>query len=127
MIAALKRFFQVLSLKERKRFWHLQILVVIQGLAEVAATLAILPFLRLAVDPLIVEKNSAYRWAKEMAGVESVHTWTILAGAAVLVLIIGSNSLAAILTRSRMRYIYGLLSSVSIRLLESYLARDYAF
>ncbi len=123
----LRQVWAILSPAERKRFLLLQPLVIFTALLETAGLASIVPFLALLSDPDAIEENASLKVVYDAVGFTSPTSFFFAVGVGVLLLVTVGNAVNAITTWSLLRFAWDGNHTMSLRLLESYLARPYAY
>ncbi|HUG10446.1 MAG TPA: hypothetical protein VMM36_05510, partial [Opitutaceae bacterium] len=121
---------QLLSLLSSGEKRGLAVLVAINAFAaliEVVGVFSVLPFLAVAGDPTVVDRQPLLRGIREWAGLESHHEFILAAGVFTIAAIIATNALGMLSLWYRTRYCYQVLAAMSGRLFRAYLAQPYVF
>lgn len=127
MISIYKKLFDLLDRRERRRFYLMLGLVVFSGMVEMVGVASILPFLAVVADPGIVERSARLNSLYSALGFESVRSFQITLGLAVLGfvffgLLIRLGTLYALSHFSHMRSY-----SLSTRLFTGFLNQPYVW
>jgi ABC-type multidrug transport system fused ATPase/permease subunit len=122
-----RRVLRLLSAGERRQLAWLIPPVMVTGTLEAAGVASIIPFLALLSDPDAIERSAFLSRAYEVADVETRERFFFLIGALVLVTITLGNATQALTTYALMRFSWMRNHTLSVRLLDSYLHRPYAF
>lgn len=85
MFKLIKELFQLLSPSQRKRFYTLQILVIIMALAEIVGIASIAPFMALVGDVTMLERDNFLATLYQQTGLENPYDFVFWVGAGVLV------------------------------------------
>lgn len=85
MFKLIKGLFQLLTISQRKRFYTLQILVIVMSLMEVVGITLIAPFMALASDISILERNHLLATLYIQSGLQDPYKFIFLAGIIVLI------------------------------------------
>jgi len=123
----IKKCLRLLTGGERKRLYLLIFVMVITAVVEVAGIASIAPFLSLISDPQSVHDNKYLNWAYETLNFESVNSFLIFTGIAVLLFLILSNILLFLSQWGLFRFIWMRKYSISRRLLIKYIYQPYKF
>ena len=94
MLVLIKQLFQLLSHKQRLRFYRLQLLVVVMSICEVVSVLSIVPFMTIVGDPSIIQDPGLLGDLYRASGLEDTNTYLICLGFAVLFVLIFSALLS---------------------------------
>lgn len=87
MLGLIKQLLLLLTDKQLKRFYLLQILVVVMAFAELLGIASIAPFMALVGDISLLETNSIFSYFYQISGIESPTDFLFYAGAIVLVML----------------------------------------
>jgi len=121
---------QLLSLLSRGEKRGLAVLVAINALAaliEVVGVFSILPFLAVAGDPTVVERQPILQGIYGLAGFDSQNEFILAAGVFTIAAIVATNAFGMLSLWYRTRYCYRVLAAMSGRLFRAYLAQPYVF
>ena len=58
MLKIIIEFFSLLTPNQRKRFYLLQVLVIIMSFAEIVSIVSVVPFMTIVGDPSVLEKDN---------------------------------------------------------------------
>jgi len=123
----LSAVYDLLSPDERRRAAGIMVLMLATAGFELLGVGSVLPFLRMAMEPDIVSENPVLSAAFRMLGFESVRSFIVFAGVAMIAVIFLMNLVAAVATWTETRFVYRVGHSLATRLLACYLARPYAY
>ena len=127
MLNTLKELFQLLTPVQRRKFYVLQILVVLMAIMELVGIASIGPFMALVADINLIETNSLYKQLYLTSGISNPTDFLFLAGLAVL-LMLGLASVISILTTWRLSlYSMQVGTEIADRLYEHYLQQNWLF
>lgn len=98
MYILIKQLFQLLSFKQRLRFFKLQLLVIVMSVCEVVSVLSIVPFMSIVGDPSIIEAPGFLGDLFRASGLDDINTYLISLGFAVLVLLVFSALISMLTT-----------------------------
>src|SRR5690554_4807814 len=127
MFNTLKELFQLLTSTQRRKFYVLQILVVLMAIMELVGIASIGPFMALMADINLIETNSLYKQLYLTSGISNPTDFLFLAGLAVL-LMLGLASVISILTTWRLSiFSYSVGIEIADRLYEHYLQQNWLF
>ena len=124
---SVRRMWELLSRRERRRLALLLPLLAINALLQVAGIASVMPFMSLAADPGIIEQQPYLAWAYDVLGFQTALAFTIATGALVLVVLALTSAFAAVTEYGLLRFSWGLNHSLSVRLLRAYLFKPYTF
>ncbi len=127
MLNTLKELFQLLTPVQRRKFYVLQILVVLMAIMELVGIASIGPFMALVADINLIETNSLYKQLYLTSGISNPTDFLFLAGLAVL-LMLGLASVISILTTWRLSlYSMQVGTEIADRLYQHYLQQNWLF
>ncbi|EGQ8141745.1 ABC transporter ATP-binding protein [Vibrio cholerae] len=84
MFKLIKELFQLLTPSQRKRFYTLQILVIIMALAEIVGIASIAPFMALVGDVSMLGRENILASLYKQSGIQNPYDFVFLVGVAVL-------------------------------------------
>lgn len=121
------RVWSLLERRERRIALILIPTFVVSALLQAAGVASVLPFLSLVSDPSHIQQNHILARAYDLVGANSPHAFLILVGVASLIVLIGTNAVAAATDWIVFRFSWRLNHLLSEQMLERYLARPFAF
>ena len=127
MLALVKELFSLLTPEQRKRFYILQVMVIIMAFTEIAGVASIGPFMALVGDISILEGDNKLAMLYRTSELTHPYDFVFLAGATVLI-ILTISSLFSILTLWRL-ILFGNRIGVEIsdRLFKHYMHKTWLF
>ena len=123
----IRTFFDLLTPREKRNLGLLFVAVVIMAGLEVVSVASIMPFLSVAADPSIIQKNVYLSWTYETFEFTDTNSFLIGLGLSALAAMILSNIFIVLTTWALFRYVWARNHSFSRRLLRSYLNRPYEY
>ncbi|MDM7858939.1 ABC transporter ATP-binding protein [Thiopseudomonas acetoxidans] len=127
MFNTLKELFQLLTPTQRRKFYVLQILVVLMAIMELVGIASIGPFMALVADINLIETNSLYKQLYLTSGISNPTNFLFLTGLAAL-LMLGLASVISVLTTWRLSlYSMQVGTEIADRLYEHYLQQNWLF
>ena len=123
----LRELLSLLSPGEKR---GLAILVAINAsaaLIEVVGVFSVLPFLAVAGDPSVVERQPVLKALYDRVGFASHREFLLAAGILTIIAIVATNGFGMFSLWYRTRYCYRVLAAMSERLFRAYLAQPYVF
>ena len=127
MLSLIRNLFRLLTPAQRRRFYRLQLMVVVMALAEIAGVAAIGPFMALISNLSLLEGEGRLASLFRLSGIGSPNDFVFFTGCLVLLLIVVS-SLFSIFTLSRLiRFGQQVGVELSDRLFSSYLHESWLF
>ena len=91
MLKLVKQLFALLTSKQRKSFYILQILVVVTALMEIVSIASIIPFMTLVGDMTLLEKRLPLQKFYQYSGITSESQFVFLLGVSVLIVFVISS------------------------------------
>ncbi|WP_420126712.1 ABC transporter ATP-binding protein [Longimicrobium sp.] len=123
----LRKLYELLSARERKRFGWLLVAIVLMGFFETLGVASILPFMQLVSNPAAIQEHQVLRRAYGWSGADTSNQFLILVGAGVLVLLTVSNAVRGFTQWLQFRTVWVSAHGLSVRLLERYVTQPYDF
>jgi ATP-binding cassette subfamily C protein len=127
MLTALKKLWGLLSIGQRLRFAAIVILMTIAASMEMLGVGALLPIISIMQSPALIQTNHFLSTASRMLGSPPTKTFFELLLLALLVFFVVKNAFLVFIDVFQYRFLSTLQSSMSTRLLASYLNRPYSF
>lgn len=87
MLGLIKQLLLLLTDKQLKQFYLLQVLVVVMAFAELLGIASIAPFMALVGDISLLETNSVFSYFYQISGIESPTDFLFYTGAIVLIML----------------------------------------
>ena len=87
MLKIIKQLFTLLTPSQHKRFYTLQILVVLMALAEIISVASIIPFMTLVGDMSQLQQDTIIAQVYQASGITSELQFVFLLGVGVLVML----------------------------------------
>lgn len=125
MLTAYRRLLEMMTRRERKRFWLLVAITFVLSLFEVGSVVSILPFLRLLAEPGLIDTVPALAWAYKTGGFTTTQNFLIWAGVAVFLVTVFGLILKLVTIWLMIRFALMRSYSLSARLLGNYLHQPY--
>ena len=88
MIKIIRDLFSVLTPSQRKRFYVLQILVMLMAITQIAGVASIVPFMALVADMNQLNQDTIFAQAYIISGINSEGLFVFLLGVGVLVMLL---------------------------------------
>lgn len=127
MIDTFFKLFRLLSRRQRREFFLLQIVMVLASTAELFSTAFIMPFIALAADPDIVTNSTYFSTVHGFLGSPDHAEFLLYIGVGFIALVTISNLLLFATQFLMNRYSFRLGGEISTTLYEYYLSRDILF
>jgi ATP-binding cassette, subfamily B, bacterial PglK len=125
--AAARQMLDLMSRGERRRLLFLLPAVTANAIMQVIGIASVMPFLAIVASPEILQTNAYMRWTYETLGFQGTTAFMMFVGLMVLLTLILSNGFAAWTQFRLMRFSWDLNHSLSVRMLQTYLAKPYVF
>ena len=127
MFKLIKELFRLLTPCQRKRFYNLQILVVIMASAEIAGIASIVPFMALVGDMSMLEQENIISKVYQASGISSPTQFVFLLGVGVLVMLFISAVVSMFTTWRLSMFATKVGTEIADRLYTHYLKQDWLF
>lgn len=123
----IKELFSLLTPSQRKRFYTLQILVILMAIMELLGIASIGPFMALVADPQLIETNATLAKLYELSGLKSTNQFLFATGLGVLIAL-GVASVFSIITTWRLSlFAMQIGTELADRLYTHYLNQNWLF
>ena len=126
----IKKFFLIISNKDKKKFFYLIFLILIVSLIDIAGVASIFPFLLILANPEIIQTNTIVNYfylKSSILGVENLTDFLFLFGFFVFFLLVITLFLRALSVYAQVRFVLNREFEISARLLNLYLYQPYDF
>lgn len=127
MLSIIKELFSLLSNKQRKQFYILQLLVILMAFIELISIASIAPFMALVGDITLIEENDIYSYLYDLSGLSSPIDFLFFSGVAVLIALALSATISMYTTWRLALYGTKVGVELSDRLYTYYLQQDWIF
>ncbi|CAA0092961.1 Protein glycosylation K [Halioglobus japonicus] len=127
MIDTFLKLFNLLTRKQKREFYLLQVVMVMASIAELISTVSIMPFIALAANPDVVQSNQYISQVYALMGSPSHELFLFYAGAGFVALVMFSNGLMLADHFLLSRYSARLGGEISNKLYGYYLDKDVLF
>lgn len=122
-----KNLYNLFDSRERFRLLILSLTLVLRAIVEMIGVGSIAPFMSVVADPSIIKTNRWLSMAYSTIGFESVTSFLVMTGIAVIVVLAVSNAVSALSIWAMLRFSWGMHHRLSVRLLKGYLSQPYPF
>lgn len=123
----IKQLFRLLTPDQRKRFYSLQLLVILMAIMELVGIASIGPFMALVADPSLIETNAILAWLYQQSGLQTANQFLIATGLTVLAAL-ALASVISIITSWRMSlFAFSVGTEIADRLYSHYLNQNWLF
>lgn len=127
MLNVIKEIFSLLSSSQRKKFYALQILVIIMSLTELVGIASIAPFLALVGDKDLLYKEGIYSTLFHLSGLNDPVSFIFIAGIAVLISLTFSSVISMFTTWRISIYASRVGANLANRLYTYYMNQNWEF
>lgn len=127
MFKTIKELFSLLTPSQRRRFYFLQILVVLMALAETAGVAAIGPFMMVVGDQTMLQGNGKMAWLYQQSGLNNPKDFLFYLGLIVLLVLILGSFVSVLATWKLSRFSNSVGAELSSRLFHHYMHQDWLF
>ena len=127
MFKLIMQFFALLSKSQRKRFYALQILVVVMAFTEIVGVASIIPFMALVGDMNQLQQDTIIAQVYQLSGITSESQFVFLLGVGVLIILFFS-AIISMFTLWRLSMFANVIGSeIADRLFTHYLNQRWLF
>ncbi len=127
MLNLIKQLFSLLTSKQRKRFYVLQVLVVIMAFSEIIGVASIVPFMALVGDISLLQQDTLIKSIYNASGVKTDFQFVFLLGIGVLAMLCISAVVSALTTWRLSMFAEKIGTEIADRLYQHYLKQDWLF
>ena len=127
MLNLIKQLFSLLTSKQRKRFYVLQVLVVIMAFSEIIGVASIVPFMALVGDISLLQQDTLIKSIYNASGVKTDFQFLFLLGIGVLAMLCISAVVSALTTWRLSMFAEKIGTEIADRLYQHYLKQDWLF
>jgi len=127
MLKVIIEFFSLMTPSQRRRFYTLQILVIIMTFAEVASIFSITPFMAIVGDPSLLQKENFLGMLYQKSNLDEPYEFIFYLGFIVLVILIISALISIFITWRLAMFATKIGVEIGDRLYSHYLNRDWLF
>lgn len=110
---------------EKKRLGFLASGIIVNGLLEVLSLVSLIPFLTVAANPELIQKNEYLRFAYQTLGFHGNREFLIFIGFAVFLSVLFVNISNALVTWFNLKFTWLINHTLSVRLMRHYMGLDY--
>jgi HlyD family secretion protein len=127
MLKLVRKLFRLLTAEQRKRFFGLQLLLLLMAAAELAGVGSIAPFMALVGDMGILEKENAISTIYQSSGFSSERQFVFALGVGVLIVLVLSATISIFSTWRMSMFATRIGAEIADRLYAYYLQQDWTF
>ena len=127
MFSVIKEIFSLLSNDQRKRFYILQVLVILMAFTELLGIASIAPFMALVGDMSLLEKNGIYSKLYQLSGINDPLNFLFATGIGVLTALTVSTVVSMFTTWRLSSYGSSVGVQLADRLYSHYMKQDWQF
>ena len=127
MIEIVKQLFRLLTSNQRKRFFILQVLVIIMAFAEIVGVASIIPFMALVGDMSVLEQENIIAQVYQASGIDSPRKFVFLLGVGVLVMLFLSALISMFTTWRLSMFANKVGTEIADRLYTHYLKQGWLY
>lgn len=124
MVDTFLKLFQLLTRKQRREFYLLQIVMLLSSITELIGTVSVMPFIALAANPEIMESNRHLSLLSDYLGATTHDVFLAYVAGIFVSFIVLSNMLLFVSQFLINRYSFRLGGEISSRLFGYYLSKD---
>jgi len=127
MFKLIRNLFNLLSPSQRKRFYVLQILVILMTIVEILGVASIIPFMSLVGDMTQLQQDTFIAKFYQMSGINSDSQFVLLLGICVLILLFISMIISVFTVWGLSMFANKIGTEIADRLYAHYLKQDWLF
>ena len=127
LLALLKKVISILDNKEKRFFYYLSFAFFFVAIIETFGVVLIIPFIEIASNPEIINTNYQLSLINDFFQFNNTNSFILFLGISYFFYLIFSQTFKAVIMYLQLRYTFSLESSISKRLLESYLRQTYSW
>lgn len=127
MFNIIKQIFSLLSNDQRKKFYILQVLVILMAFTELLGIASIAPFMALVGDMDLLEKDGIYSKLYQLSGINDPLNFLFLTGIGVLIALTASTVISMFTTWRLSLYGSSIGVQLADRLYSHYMKQDWQF
>ena len=127
LLALLKKVISILDNKEKRFFYYLSFAFFFVAIIETFGVVLIIPFIEIASNPEIINTNYQLNLINDFFQFSNNSSFILFLGISYFIYLILSQAFKALIMYLQLRYTFSLESSISKRLLESYLRQTYSW
>ena len=127
LLALLKKVISILDNKEKRFFYYLSFAFFFVAIIETFGVVLIIPFIEIASNPEIINSNYQLNLINDFFQFSNTNSFILFLGISYFFYLIFSQAFKAVIMYLQLRYTFSLESSISKRLLESYLRQTYSW
>ena len=127
MLENIKQLFNLLTTKQRKSFYALQILVILSAVMEIVSIASIIPFMTLVGDISLLQENITISQYYEYSGASSHLQFVFLVGSGVLAVFLISSIISMFTLWRLFMFANRTGTEIANRLYNHYLNQDWLF
>jgi ATP-binding cassette, subfamily B, bacterial PglK len=127
MFKLIKQLLTLITLSQRKRFYTLQILVVLMTFMEIVGLASIIPFMALVGDMSQLQHDTIIAQVYQVSGITSESQFVLLLGVGVLVMLFISTIVSTLTIWRLSMFASGIGAEISARLYAYYLKQGWLF
>ncbi len=127
MFKLLRNLFNLLSSYQRKRFYTLQLLVILMSIIEILGVASIIPFMALVGDMSQLEQETFFAKLYQMSGIDSQSQFVFILGICVLIMLFISMIISVFTIWGLSMFANKIGTEIADRLYAHYLNQDWLF
>lgn len=127
MFKIIKKLFSLLTQSQRKRFYVLQILVVLMAIIEIIGVASVIPFMALVGDMSQLQQDTIIARVFQSSGITSELQFVFFLGVGVLIMLFVSAMFSMFTTWRLSMYASSVGSEITDKLYTHYLKQDWLF
>lgn len=127
MYSLIKELFSLLTPSQRKRFYSLQVLVILMAIMELVGIASIGPFMALVADPSLLETNPLLASLYQLSGLQTTNQFLFATGVVVLMALTVASCISIITSWRLSLFAFSVGAEIADRLYSHYLKQNWLF
>ena len=127
MLNIINQLFNLLTSNQRKRFYLLQLLVILMAFMEIVGVASIIPFMTLVGDMSQLQQDTFYSHVYQVSGITSESEFVLLLGVGVVIMLFISASISMFTTWKLSMFGSQIGSELSTRLYNHFIKQNWLF
>lgn len=123
----IRTVYRILSRKQRKKFWILQIILIISSTAEFIGISSIVPYIGILSNPTVIESNRYLSFLYNLTGFTQNKEFVFILGIYIVLLVIISSLISIVSKYLTFSFGHHVGQEWTTRLYSYYLRKDYLF
>lgn len=127
----IKEFFDkinyIFDKKEKIKLVLLLFAILLTTILELAGVVAIMPFVNVVMDPVIIERTGYLKWLYDFCKIENINSFIVLLGIILIFIYIIKNTCVCLMYYSQYAFTFDTQKKLCNRMLKCYMSQPYIF